>query len=149
MSLQVYGEKSDWFLLFLSAFLTFWPRLMVHHISIWFWTIWSWTIRTWWSWTIDNLKEYYKSSNAPGPYLKSTAPGAYSKHAPGAVRISNMILEYIWLRKFFQIMNGSYGPGPYVEAKITKKPFSWESDLHGNASEFYGEERKTGKGNLS
>ena len=38
----------------------------------------------------------------------------YSKHAPGAVCISNMVLEYIWLRKFFQIMNGPgpYGPGP-------------------------------------
>ena len=37
--------------------------------------------------------------------------GAYSKHAPGAVCISDMVLEHIWLGKFFQIMNG---PGPYV-----------------------------------
>ena len=38
------------------------------------------------------------------------APGAYSKRAPGEVYISNMVLEHIWLRKFFQTMNG---PGPY------------------------------------
>ena len=26
---------------------------------------------------------------------------AYSKHAPGAVCISNMVLEHVWLGKFF------------------------------------------------
>ena len=51
---------------------------------------------------------------------KNTAPGAYSKHAPGAVCFSNIVLEQIWFRKFFQIINGpgpydpgAYGPGPY------------------------------------
>ena len=34
-----------------------------------------------------------------------TAPGAHSKHAHGVVCISNMILEQIRLRKFFQIIN--------------------------------------------
>ena len=34
-----------------------------------------------------------------------TAPEAYSKHAYGAVCILDMVLEHIWLRKFFQIMN--------------------------------------------
>ena len=50
---------------------------------------------------------------------KHTAPGAYSKHAPGAVCILDMVLEHIWLKKFFQIINGPgqngpepYGPGP-------------------------------------
>ena len=56
-------------------------------------------------------------------FEKHTAPGAYSKHAPGAVCISNMVLEHIWLKKFFQIINGRgpCGPGPYVEDKISKK----------------------------
>ena len=44
-------------------------------------------------------------------FEKHTGTGADSKHAPGAVCISNMILEHIWLRKFFQIING---PGPYL-----------------------------------
>ena len=39
-----------------------------------------------------------------------TAPGVYLLHALGAVCISNMIMEHIWLRIFFQII---YGPGPY------------------------------------
>ena len=38
-----------------------------------------------------------------------TAPEAYSKHAPGAVCIPNMVLGHILLQKFFQII---YGPGP-------------------------------------
>ena len=46
-----------------------------------------------------------------GHFEKHTAPGAHSKHAPGAVWISEMILEHIWFRKFFQIMNG---PGPWT-----------------------------------
>ena len=35
-----------------------------------------------------------------------------------------MVLEHIWLEKFFQIIAygpGSYDPGPYVEAKNSKK----------------------------
>ena len=49
-------------------------------------------------------------------FEKRTAPGKYSKHAPGAVCISNMVLEHI--RKYFPIINGPdwpgpYGPGPY------------------------------------
>ena len=43
-------------------------------------------------------------------FEKHTAPGAYSKNATGALCISNMVLEHIWLIKFFQIING---PGPY------------------------------------
>ena len=39
----------------------------------------------------------------------NTAPEAYSKHAPGAVLISNMLQEHIWLRIFFKIINGQ-GP---------------------------------------
>ena len=39
-----------------------------------------------------------------------TAPGAYLLHTPGAVCISNMIQEHIWLRIFFLIVNS---PGPY------------------------------------
>ena len=39
-------------------------------------------------------------------FEKHTAPEAYIKHAPGAVCISDMVLEHIWLRKFFQIING-------------------------------------------
>ena len=56
-------------------------------------------------------------------FKKHTAPGAYSKHAPGAVCISNMVLQHIWLRKFFQIMNSPgpqdlNGPGPYGPASM-------------------------------
>ena len=42
-----------------------------------------------------------------------TAPGAYLLHTPGAVCISNMFLEYILFRIFFQIINGpgTYDPG--------------------------------------
>ena len=43
-------------------------------------------------------------------FEKHTAQRAYSEHAPGAVCILNMVLEHIWLRKFFQIING---PEPY------------------------------------
>ena len=44
-----------------------------------------------------------------------TAPGACSKYAPGAMFIQIMLLEHIWLRIFFQIINGpgAAGPGPY------------------------------------
>ena len=58
-----------------------------------------------------------------------TAPEAYSKHAPGEVCISNMVLEYVWLGKFFQIINGPYGPGPYwSQVKLTGIPKkSWYS----------------------
>ena len=80
-----------------------------------------------------------------------TAPGAYLLRAPGAVCISNMILEQMWLRIFFQIINDPepYGPGPqpcgpgaadarpygagaagfgpWVEAKISKKQTELES----------------------
>ena len=45
---------------------------------------------------------------APGAWM-TTDSGAYLLHAPGAVCISNMILEHIWLRVIFQIING---PGP-------------------------------------
>ena len=48
-----------------------------------------------------------------------TAPGAYVLYAPGAVCFSNRVLEHIWLRIFFKIINGrgpygpeAYGPGP-------------------------------------
>ena len=61
-------------------------------------------------------------------YLKKhTAPRAYSKHAPGAVCISNMVLEHIWPRKFFQIINGLGPYRPYVKAKISKKPSEQQS----------------------
>ena len=43
-------------------------------------------------------------------------------YAPGAVLNSNMVLEHIWLRIFFKIINGPgpYGPGPYG-----KGPYYW------------------------
>ena len=49
----------------------------------------------------NNLEEYSKS-NMVRDY--NTAPEAYLLHASGAVYISNMILEHIWLIN---------GPGPY------------------------------------
>ena len=55
-----------------------------------------------------NFEEYLKF-NILDHIVKHTAPGAYSKHAPGAVCISNMVLKHIWLKKFIQIING---PGP-------------------------------------
>ena len=39
----------------------------------------------------------------PGPFMEHTATGAYSKHSPGAVCISNMVLEHIWLRNSFRL----------------------------------------------
>ena len=45
-----------------------------------------------------------------------TALGACLLYVPGTVFISNMVLEHIWLRIFFQIINGPgpYGPGALV-----------------------------------
>ena len=40
----------------------------------------------------------------------NAALGACLLYVPGAVCISNMVLEHIWLKIFFQIVNG---PGPY------------------------------------
>ena len=72
---------------------------------------------------------------------KHTAPEAHSKHAPGAVCISNMVLEHIWLRKFFQIINGPGACGPdhklrskspkkaLLHRKSTKLPIIWDN-LH-------------------
>ena len=51
-------------------------------------------------------------------FEKHTAPGAYSKHAPGAVYIPNMVLEHIWLKiingagPYGPSDSGSYGPRP-------------------------------------
>ena len=56
------------------------------------------------------LKNFLSQICSRTIFEKHTAPGAYSKHASRAVCISNMVLEHIWLRKFFQIING---PGPY------------------------------------
>ena len=44
-----------------------------------------------------------------------TAPGACLLYNPGAVCISNLVLEQIGLTIFFQIINGPepYGPGAY------------------------------------
>ena len=39
---------------------------------------------------LKNIKICYRTI-----FEKQTAPGAYSKHAPGAVCISNMVLEHI------------------------------------------------------
>ena len=41
-------------------------------------------------------------------FEKHTAPGAYSKHAPGAVLMSNMVLEHIWT-----IFEKHTAPGAY------------------------------------
>ena len=65
-------------------------------------------------------------------FEKHAVPGAHSKHAPGAVTISNIVLGHGWLGKFFRIIykwsrtiqdhgSGAFGPGPYVEAKISIK----------------------------
>ena len=55
----------------------------------------------------------------------------YSKHASGAVCISNMVLGHIWLRKLFQIINGpgQCGPGAY-----DPRPYglSWGQNLQKN-----------------
>ena len=47
-----------------------------------------------------------------------TAPEACSKYAPGAVCIQIMLLKHIWLRIFFQIINGS---GPAKSKKKSQK----------------------------
>ena len=62
-----------------------------------------------WSWAINNLEEYSKLNMLQDHIRTAYYSRAYSKHALGAVCISNMVLEHIWLRTFFQIING---PGP-------------------------------------
>ena len=51
---------------------------------------------------------------------KHTAPRAYSKHAPGVVCISNIVLKHIGLRKFFQIFIVQDHMIQYILAKISK-----------------------------
>ena len=46
-------------------------------------------------WTINNLEEYSKLNMLQYHIEKHIAPEAYSKHAPGTVCISNMVLEHI------------------------------------------------------
>ena len=65
-----------------------------------------------------------------------TAPGACSKYSSGAVCIQIMLLEHIWLRIFFQIINGPgpYGPGaacpaPYGPGPVDSRPKSQKSQL--------------------
>ena len=71
----------------LATFLTFWPQLMVGPGPL------------------IILKNILSQMCSRTIFEKHTAPGAHSKHAPGVVCISNMVLKHIWLRKFFQIMN--------------------------------------------
>ena len=44
---------------------------------------------------INNLEEYSSFKCSRTIFENHTAPEAYSKHAPGAVCISNMVLEHI------------------------------------------------------
>ena len=79
----------DFFFSFLSASLRIWPWPMVQGpgpITIW-----------------KNFINQICSRTISENY---TAPEAYRKHAPGTVCTSNMVLEHIWLKKFFQIING-------------------------------------------
>ena len=86
-----------------AAFLRFWPWLMVQGQLL-----------------LDHMVQY-----GPGPLIiwknilsqlcsriifeMHTASGACSKYVPGAVWIQMMLLDHIWLRIFFQIIND---PGP-------------------------------------
>ena len=54
--------------------------------------LWS---RTIWSWTINNLREFSKSNMLQDHVGMHTTPGACLLYAPGAVCISNMVLEHI------------------------------------------------------
>ena len=66
--------------------------------------LWSRTIRFW---TINNLEEYSELVNAPGPYSKSTLLQEHIANMlqeQGAFQI--MVLEHIWLRQFFQVIDG-------------------------------------------
>ena len=86
------------------------------------WSWWSWTIRTLWSWTIHNLKEFLShicsrtifemhTHCSSSMFAIFTAPGALAclLYAPGAVCFSSMVLEHIYPRIFFKIVNGQ-GP---------------------------------------
>ena len=94
----------------------------------------SWTIRTLMSWTIlifkiikVILKNILSLICSRIIFKKHTAPGAYNKHALGAVCISNMVLEHIWFRKFFQFMTispGGHWPRKgYGDVRPWKPPF--------------------------
>ena len=56
-----------------------------------------------------------------------TAPGAYSKHTPGAMYILNIVLEHVWLKKFFQIINGVLD-----HKSRPKSPKKWAELCHVN-----------------
>ena len=53
----------------------------------------------------STLVQYSKSKCSRSIIWVHTAPGAYLLNASGTVCISNMILEHIWLRIFFQILD--------------------------------------------
>ena len=58
--------------------------------------------------TLPPQKKFPVTPLAPGPCLKKVhCSRSISKHAPGTVCILNMVLEHIWLKKFFQIINGT------------------------------------------
>ena len=75
----------------------------------------------------------------PGPYLKSTPlqEHVYSKHAPGAVFISYMILERIWLENFFRLLVVHHKSRP----KVSKKLYT----LHGRATKLIERMRNPGR----
>ena len=60
-------------------------------------------------WPITTLKPSITHFRQNGTWVLLPLRSSYSKHAPGAVSILNMVLEHIWFKKFFQIING---PGP-------------------------------------
>ena len=93
-----------------------------------------WPLLMIWSWSINNLKEFYKLKYAPGPYLKCTL---LQKN------VCYMLLKQcafqIWswgiFRIFFKIINGPgpYGPGVYV-LDHKSRPKSQKSRLHKQTS---------------
>ena len=55
-----------------------------------------------------------------------TAPRACGQYAQGAVYMQIMLLDHIWLRIFFQIINGPgpYSPGSYGPGAAGPGPYS-------------------------
>ena len=75
---------------FLDFNLDLWPR----PAGLWSRTSWCGPGRN------NNVGKYSKSKCSGSIIWMHTAPGAYFLHAPGAVRISNMFAEHIWLTDY-------------------------------------------------
>ena len=100
--------------LFKDFNLDLWPR------TSW----WSWTI---WFWTINNLEEHSKSNMLQKHYLNAHCSRSMFATCSWSNVFLNMVLEHIWLRIFFKIINGPvpHGPDHMVQEQLVLDHKSW------------------------